>query len=220
MLLGVLACGRTPAPAVPVAGLPPVAPVCAELPKASGTVRVTPVRGVGVEDAEVDRALGLLAGRLALQGLTVDAVGPSVPLGSRYALGRSPAEEGPELGPLVGFLATEREGVHVVVVDGILDPRSSLARHLVLMGFGIGPGAAVSPEAEIVRSGLEPRFPVVVVDRRGLQDADAGGRLLVHELGHARGLAHGAGVMDPGGSACTDGFREADLVRIADPGRP
>jgi hypothetical protein len=51
-----------------------------------------------------------------------------------------------------------------------------------------------------------------VVSAQALADPDVGGRLLAHELGHARGLSHTShGVMTSGGPACTDGFTAEQL---------
>lgn len=174
-------------------------------------------RGEGVGEADVRRAVALLAGRLALQGVQVDVRGPLRELGSRYALGRSPAEPGPELGALVAFAREPAEGVQLLVVDRIVDPRSALARSIVLEGFGIHPSGPVSEEAGVVRDALRPVVPLLVVERGALSTVDRGGRLLLHELGHATGSAHGDAVMRPEAPPCLDGFTDAQLRRAIAP---
>lgn len=204
----------------PLARLPPVAPAgapCAPLPRTRARVTLTAVRGEGVAPSELSRAVALLEGRLGIQDIELDPRPTALQLGARHALGRSPADAGPALGPLASFLGEDRQGLHLVVVDGVVDPRSPLAGSIFLEGFGIAPDGPASPEVDQVRQALTPRFPVLVVDRGALEEPGGGARLLVHELGHALGLPHGEGVMEPGPHPCVDGFSASQLHRAFAP---
>lgn len=197
----------------------PTRPLCPDTPSGSGTVDLTLVRGDGVTDATLARAVALLRGRLVLQGLEVGELAGPVELGARFALGRRPDQAGAELGPLADFLGATREGLHLVVVHAVVDPGSALARDIRLTGLGVHPTAAVTPEAELVRRALPAGFaPTLVVAGPALHAVDAGGTLLVHELGHALGLPHSAATVmttAPTTGPCLQGFSQAELAVVS-----
>lgn len=222
MILLALACGGPPTftRAVPAH---PVLPLCADTPRAEGTLDLTLVRGAGVSDATLSHAVSLLEGRLGLQGIELGTISGPEDLGARYALGRPPNAPGASLGPLADFLKTSHQGVQLVVVEAVVDPRSALAGDIHLAGLGVHPSAVVSPEAEVVRAALPAGFDPTLVVAAPALTTEAGGDLLLHELGHALGLSHAnETIMTPGPQEgpCVQGFSQQELVQLTRSSQP
>lgn len=148
-------------------------------------LRIQVYAGAGVEDPE--RAGRMLQQALEERGMSATLAPQVTRIEARSLVGVRPGD-GEELGPLKAFVdAHARSGstVHLVVLDAIVDPRSTLARSLKLEGLGLSVAGASTPAAEQLMAAIGPCAPVLLVDDHALEPT-----LLVHELGHALGLPH------------------------------
>lgn len=205
-----------PAPRARPTPIAPTAPLCPNAPVGAGSVDLTLVAGDGIDDPQLDRAVGLLTGRLARQGITVERLLGVRAFGARYALGRRPGVPGAPLGPLADWVPDDAT-VHLLIVEQVVDPGAALAGEIVLAGVGIPPRAEVSPAVRRLQDALPDGAPPwLVVDRDALVDPRTGGDLLVHELGHALGLPHdpASAVATTAASGCTPGFTAAQLQAL------